>query len=71
MSETLMTTPTPPIVAPAATAQPVLQVVGGNKIYGGVHAIEAINFDLYPGEVHARSLPASAWSIRRPAWCRP
>jgi ABC-type sugar transport system ATPase subunit len=31
----------------------VLQVMGGAKIYGGVHAIEAINFDLYAGEVHA------------------
>ncbi|HWX57659.1 MAG TPA: sugar ABC transporter ATP-binding protein [Bradyrhizobium sp.] len=27
--------------------------MGGAKIYGGVHAIEAINFDLYAGEVHA------------------
>ncbi|HYM29770.1 MAG TPA: sugar ABC transporter ATP-binding protein [Candidatus Cybelea sp.] len=36
-----------------ATAQPVLRVVNGSKIYGGVHAIENINFDLYPGEVHA------------------
>ena len=33
--------------------EPVLQVMGGAKIYGGVHAIEAINFDLYAGEVHA------------------
>jgi ABC-type sugar transport system ATPase subunit len=33
--------------------KPVLQVMGGAKIYGGVHAIEAINFDLYAGEVHA------------------
>src|SRR3984893_6455732 len=31
----------------------VLQVVGGSKIYGGVHAIEDVDFDLYPGEVHA------------------
>jgi ABC-type sugar transport system ATPase subunit len=31
----------------------VLQVVGGSKIYGGVHAIEGVDFDLFPGEVHA------------------
>jgi ABC-type sugar transport system ATPase subunit len=33
--------------------QPVLRVVKGSKIYGGVHAIEGVNFDLYSGEVHA------------------
>ena len=33
--------------------EPVLRVVDGSKIYGGVHAIEKVNFDLYPGEVHA------------------
>src|SRR5579859_5906124 len=33
--------------------EPVLRVVDGCKIYGGVHAIEDINFELYPGEVHA------------------
>ena len=48
MSETPTTTG--PTISAAA---PVLQVVGGNKIYGGVHAIEAINFDLFAGEVHA------------------
>src|ERR1700747_25686 len=37
----------------AEGSQPVLRVVNGSKIYGGVHAIEGINFDLYPGEVHA------------------
>jgi ABC-type sugar transport system ATPase subunit len=39
--------------AAPASAEPVLRVVNGSKIYGGVHAIEGINFDLYPGEVHA------------------
>ncbi|MBV8837214.1 MAG: sugar ABC transporter ATP-binding protein [Alphaproteobacteria bacterium] len=39
--------------ARAVSAIPVLQVVNGSKIYGGVHAIEGVNFDLYPGEVHA------------------
>ena len=33
--------------------QPVLTIAGGSKIYGGVHAIEGIDFDLYSGEVHA------------------
>src|SRR5579863_8560087 len=33
--------------------EPVLKVVNGSKIYGGVHAIEGVSFDLYPGEVHA------------------
>src|SRR5579863_3040197 len=33
--------------------EPVLRIIGGSKIYGGVHAIEGVNFDLYPGEVHA------------------
>jgi ABC-type sugar transport system ATPase subunit len=37
----------------SASKEPVLRVVGGSKVYGGVHAIEDINFDLYAGEVHA------------------
>ena len=36
-----------------AAREPVLRVVKGSKIYGGVHAIEAVDFDLYHGEVHA------------------
>lgn len=32
---------------------PVLAVRNGAKIYGGVHAIDDVSFDLYPGEVHA------------------
>ena len=38
---------------PELLRQPVLSVSKGSKIYGGVHAIEAVDFDLYPGEVHA------------------
>jgi ABC-type sugar transport system ATPase subunit len=39
---------------PASTSrEPVLRITGGSKIYGGVHAIEGVDFDLYPGEVHA------------------
>jgi ABC-type sugar transport system ATPase subunit len=37
----------------AGGREAVLRVVNGSKIYGGVHAIEGVNFDLYPGEVHA------------------
>ncbi|MGY3446551.1 MULTISPECIES: sugar ABC transporter ATP-binding protein [unclassified Bradyrhizobium] len=37
----------------SATREPVLRISNGSKIYGGVHAIEGVNFDLYPGEVHA------------------
>src|SRR6202008_4384312 len=32
---------------------PVLSISAGSKIYGGVHAIEGVDFDLYSGEVHA------------------
>jgi ABC-type sugar transport system ATPase subunit len=34
-------------------AQPLLQVTAGSKIYGGVHAIENVDFDLRAGEVHS------------------
>jgi ABC-type sugar transport system ATPase subunit len=37
----------------SASKEPVLRVASGNKIYGGVHAIENIDFDLFAGEVHA------------------
>ncbi|MBV9531250.1 MAG: sugar ABC transporter ATP-binding protein [Bradyrhizobium sp.] len=33
--------------------RPVLKVENGSKTFGGVHAIEGVRFDLYPGEVHA------------------
>jgi ABC-type sugar transport system ATPase subunit len=39
--------------AEIAGLEPVLRIVNGSKVYGGVHAIEDVNFDLYPGEVHA------------------
>jgi len=32
---------------------PVLSISKGSKIYGGVHAIECVDFDLHAGEVHA------------------
>jgi ABC-type sugar transport system ATPase subunit len=42
-----------PIAAAPVGADPVLRAVDGAKIYGGIHAIEGINFELYRGEVHA------------------
>jgi ABC-type sugar transport system ATPase subunit len=33
--------------------KPIIRISGGSKIYGGVHAIEGVDFDLYAGEVHA------------------
>ncbi|HLJ64387.1 MAG TPA: sugar ABC transporter ATP-binding protein [Stellaceae bacterium] len=32
---------------------PMLSIRQGSKIYGGVHAIEGVDFDLHAGEVHA------------------
>lgn len=36
-----------------AERTPLLKIKGGSKVYGGVHAIEDVDFDLYAGEVHA------------------
>ncbi|MCC3305153.1 sugar ABC transporter ATP-binding protein [Sneathiella sp. HT1-7] len=35
------------------TPKPIIEIKGATKIYGGVHAIENVSFDLYPGEIHA------------------
>jgi simple sugar transport system ATP-binding protein len=32
---------------------PLLQVVNGSKVYGGLHAINGVNFELRAGEIHA------------------
>ena len=40
-------------LSPQSAREPVLSISKGSKIYGGVHAIEGVDFDLYPGEVHA------------------
>lgn len=52
MSEVL-TAPSPVPQHQAPPREPVLRIVNGSKIYGGVHAIEGVDFDLYAGEVHA------------------
>jgi ABC-type sugar transport system ATPase subunit len=36
-----------------ATPKPIIEIKGATKIYGGVHAIEDVSFDLFPGEIHA------------------
>ncbi len=33
--------------------EPMLRARGITKQYGGVHALEGVNFDIWPGEVHA------------------
>jgi len=33
--------------------EPILRIVAASKVYGGVHAIEGVDFDLRPGEIHA------------------
>ncbi len=46
--------PTPARAAPAVAAPAeILRVEGVSKRYGGVHALEKVNFDLRYGEVHA------------------
>ena len=35
------------------TETPLLQIVEGSKVYGGLHAIEKVDFELRPGEIHA------------------
>jgi ABC-type sugar transport system ATPase subunit len=32
---------------------PSLRIVAGSKVYGGIHAIDRVDFDLRPGEIHA------------------
>jgi len=36
-----------------AEPAPLLQIVNGGKVYGGLHALQGVNFDLRPGEIHA------------------
>lgn len=35
------------------TDRTVLRIVQGSKVYGGIHAIEKVDFDLRKGEIHA------------------
>ncbi len=32
---------------------PLLQIINGSKVYGGLHAINGVDFELRPGEIHA------------------
>ena len=38
---------------PASTDAPLLQIIEGSKLYGGLLAIEKVDFELRPGEIHA------------------
>jgi ABC-type sugar transport system ATPase subunit len=38
---------------PIGSLKPVLQIVSGSKTYGGIPALDNVDFDLYAGEVHA------------------
>ena len=53
MNEVIIDAPEAVAKLASVGKEPVLRVVNGSKIYGGVHAIESIDFDLYAGEVHA------------------
>jgi ABC-type sugar transport system ATPase subunit len=37
----------------SAEVAQVLRIVAGSKVYGGIHAIDSVDFDLRPGEIHA------------------
>lgn len=37
----------------STASTPLLRIVAGSKVYGGIHAIENVDFDLKAGEVHA------------------
>ena len=37
----------------SAEVAPVLRIVAGSKVYGGIHAIDSVDFDLRSGEIHA------------------
>src|SRR5499427_10098748 len=53
MNDAAMPTAQATEVAETAAREPVLRIVSGGKVYGGVHAIEGVNCELRPGEVHA------------------
>lgn len=52
MSETATMLPDHPAATETAGVA-LLRIANGSKVYGGVHAIANVDFDLYPGEVHA------------------
>jgi ABC-type sugar transport system ATPase subunit len=33
--------------------EPILRIVAGSKVYGGIHAIDRVDFELRSGEIHA------------------
>ncbi|HXT09437.1 MAG TPA: sugar ABC transporter ATP-binding protein [Roseiarcus sp.] len=41
------------MTADVKASPPLLQIVDGGKVYGGLHAIQGVNFELRRGEIHA------------------
>jgi simple sugar transport system ATP-binding protein/ribose transport system ATP-binding protein len=37
----------------SAGSGPLLRIVAGSKVYGGIHAIDKVDFELHAGEIHA------------------
>ncbi|HEY6523854.1 MAG TPA: sugar ABC transporter ATP-binding protein [Solirubrobacteraceae bacterium] len=48
-----MTSDTAPVVAAAGAATPVLSLAHASKAFAGVHALQDVSLELYPGEAHA------------------
>lgn len=40
-------------MAKASTPEVLIRISNGNKVYGGVHALQDVNFELRAGEIHA------------------
>lgn len=41
------------LVSAPMSDNPVLQIIDGNKLYGGIHALNAVDIQIYAGEIHA------------------
>jgi simple sugar transport system ATP-binding protein/ribose transport system ATP-binding protein len=48
-----MARPAEPANMGSPEIEPILRIVAGSKTYGGIHAIDHVDFDLRSGEIHA------------------